>query len=350
VPKCRRPILLIGSFLSSSGGTRSVCEELAERLEKRGWPVLTVSRKRNRLARLHDILWTIVSRRKQYEVAQIDVFSGAAFLWAELACLTLRSLGKPYILSLHGGNLPAFAARRQGRVRRLLAGANDVTAPSSYLQTELGSLRSDITLLPNALDLDRYPFRLRGKPGPRLVWLRAFHQIYNPQLAVKTLALLSGEFSEVQLTMIGPDKGDGSLAETRSLAAELGVSSRIEIIPGVAKEQVPERLQPGDIFLNTSRIDNMPVSVVEAMACGLCVISTAVGGVRHLIHHGEDGLLVPDGDAGAVAEAVRMVLSDPALATRLSSKSRLKAEQLDWGIVLDRWETLLSTAGRQRSV
>jgi glycosyltransferase involved in cell wall biosynthesis len=346
----RRPILLIGSFLSDSGGTRSVCEELAERLTNRGWPVLTASRRRNRMARLHDILWTIVSQRKRYEVAQIDVFSGPAFIWAELACLTLRRLKKPYVLSLHGGNLPKFANRWKGRVQRLLAGANDVTAPSAYLRTQLGSLRSDIILLPNALDLGRYPFRMRSKPDPHLVWLRAFHDMYHPQLAVKTLALISARFNEARLTMIGPDKKDGSLERTRALSVELGVSDRIQIIPGVPKEQVPECLQFGDIFLNTSRADNMPVSVVEAMACGLCVISTEVGGIRHLIRDGEDGLLVPDDDAGAMVEAIGMVLSDPAVATRLSSNSRLRAEQFDWGIVLDKWETLLATAGVKGSL
>ena len=73
--------------------------------------MLRTSRRRNRLARLHDIVWTTFSKRKRYEVAQIDVFSGLAFLWAELACFTLRQIRKPYVLTLHGGNLPQFARR-----------------------------------------------------------------------------------------------------------------------------------------------------------------------------------------------------------------------------------------------
>src|SRR4051812_4267362 len=104
-------ILILGNFLSKAGGSRGVCEELAERLAARDWHVLTASAKRPKLLRLSDMLLTVLKHRQKYAVAQVDVFSGPAFFWAEAVCALLRRLGKPYVLTLHGGNLPEFAKR-----------------------------------------------------------------------------------------------------------------------------------------------------------------------------------------------------------------------------------------------
>jgi glycosyltransferase involved in cell wall biosynthesis len=292
------------------------------------------------MGRLLDMVKTVYRRRREYAVAQVDVFSGSAFLWAEAVCAVLRRLGKPCILTLRGGNLPEFARRHPVRVRRLLRGAQAVTAPSRYLYERMAPYRPDLRLLPNALDLRAYPFRLRRNPAPGLVWLRAFHEIYNPSLGPKVLARLLPEFPDARLTMVGPDKGDGSLERARQTARDLGIAERVCFPGGVAKTEVPDWLQKGDIFLNTTNVDNTPVSVLEAMACGLCVVSTNVGGLPYLLNHEQDALLVPPDDAAAMASAVRRVLAEPGLSERLSANGRAKAGQHDWSVVLPQWEAL----------
>jgi len=334
-------ILLVGNFLSGAGFTRGVCEDLAERLAQAGWSVITASHKPARLPRLADMVATAWKRRHEYAAADVDVYSGPSFLWAEAVCWVLRRAGKPYVLTLHGGALPAFARRWPGRVRRLLRSAAAVTTPSRYLWEQMRLYRPDLRLLPNPLDIKCYPFALRQRPQPRLVWLRAFHRIYNPTLAPRVVALLAREFPDVHLTMVGPDKGDGSLQATRHLAVELGVADRIAWPGGVPKADVPAWLSQGDIFLNTTNVDNTPVSVLEALACGLCVVSTNVGGIPYLLEHEEDALLVPPNDLEAMAAAVRRVLTEPGLAERLSRNARKKAEGFDWSAVLPQWEELL---------
>jgi glycosyltransferase involved in cell wall biosynthesis len=334
-------ILLVGNFLSGAGFTRGVCEDLAERLAQAGWPVITTSHKPARLPRLVDMMATAWKHRHEYAVAQVDAYSGPSFLWAEVVCWVLRRAGKPYVLTLHGGALPAFARRWPGRVRRLLRSAAVVTTPSHYLREQMRPYRSDLRLLSNPLDIGRYPFVLRQRPQPCLVWLRTFHHIYNPTLAPRVVALLAQEFPDVHLTMVGPDKGDGSLQATQRLAAELGVADRIAWPGGVPKADVPVWMSQGDIFLNTTNVDNTPVSVLEALACGLCVVSTDVGGIPYLLEHEEDALLVPPDDAEAMAAAVRRVLTEPGLAERLSRNARKKAEGFDWSVVLPQWERLL---------
>lgn len=211
---------------------------------------------------------------------------------------------------------------------------------------EMSRFRADLQIVPNPLDLEAYRFTCRRKPRPRLVWLRTFHHIYNPQLAARVLARLVQTYPDARLTMVGPDKGDGSLELTRRTAEELGVANRITYAGLVPKAGVPELLAEGDIFLNTTNADNAPVSVTEAMACGLCVVSTNVGGLPDLVTDGEDGLLVPRGDAAAMASAVERILDDPELAARLSSGARYTAETRDWSRVLPQWERLLTDHAR----
>ena len=340
----KRSVLIIGNFLSASGGSRGVCEDLAERLAANGWHVLTASRRRPKLLRLADMLLTASRHRHEYAVAQIDVFSGPAFCWAEAVAWTLRRLDKPYVLTLHGGNLPEFAARWPGRVRRLLASAKAVTAPSGYLKVKLDTYCLTVRVIPNPIDLSLYPFRARAPARPRLIWLRAFHQIYNPVMAVKVVAALVPKYPDVQLAMVGPDKGDGSFQRTRTEVAAAGLTERVRFSGQVPKSEVSRALSEGDIFLNTSNIDNAPVSVIEAMACGLCVVSTRVGGTPFLVCDEQDGLLVECGDSQAMAARVAGLLQDDHLARRLSQRGRQKVEAWDWPNVLAQWEGLLRSA------
>ncbi len=343
-------VMIVGNFLSSTRRVFSVCEELALHLSSAGWPVLTTSDKSARLSRMADMLIAVWRRRREYAVAQVDVYSGPSFIWAESVCWLFGRLGKPFVLTLHGGNLPAFARRWPGRVRRLLNSASVVTTPSRYLQQSLSSYRHDLLLLPNAVDLDSYRFRLRSNAQPKLIWLRALHRIYNPCMAPRAIAELVRTFPDIQLTMYGPDKGDGSLDQVMSEVKRLGLEGRISLPGFVSKTQVPMALNSGDIFLNTTNVDNTPVSVIEAMACGLCVVSTNAGGLPYLLDDEQDSLLVQPDDSAAMAAAVSRILREPVLAGRLSRNARAKAERFDWSNILPQWETLLIETAAARPV
>jgi glycosyltransferase involved in cell wall biosynthesis len=333
----QRPgLLMVGNFLSGSLGTRFVCEDLALRLSGAGWEVYRTSERVSRLMRLGDMLATIWGERRKYDVAQVDVYSGSAFLWAELSCGLLKRLGKRFVLTLHGGNLPEFGKRHPRRVRRLLRSAAAVTAPSEFLRERMAPYCAGLELVPNPLDVGRYEFRARREVNPRLLWLRAYHRIYAPEVAVRVVAALKEEFPGVRLAMIGRDAGDGSREEVIQLGARLGV----------LKVEVPQKLQEGDVFLNTARVDNTPITVMEAMACGLPVVSTNAGGVPNLVKDGSEGLLTRPDDVEGMAKAVRRVLREHGLGERLGRAGRKKVERFDWGVVLPQWESILERVAR----
>lgn len=334
-------VLLVGNFHLTARGCPPVGEELASGLRGEGWRVLTVSRRAHPALRLLDMLRVVRAARHQYAVAQIDVFSGRAFVWAEAIAAALRACGKPFVLSLHGGLLPQFATRWPRRVRRLLRAAAAVTAPSPYLASAFRPYRRDLLLLPNGLRTQRYVFRERSCPQPRLLWLRAFHQVYNPSLALRTVAMLRPDWPEVRLQMLGPDHGDGTLAAIRAELQAAGLERCVEVIGRVPKDAVPRYLDAADILLNTPRADNAPVSLLEAFSAGLCVVSTDVGGIPFLVEDGRNALLVPSDQPELMAAAVRRIISGAGLGGTLSRAARATALGYDWQQILPRWTALL---------
>jgi len=333
-------ILMIGNYLSSPRHNRNVWHSLAERLPEVGWTVLTTSSKENQLLRLLEMLTTIFRKRHQYSLAQIDVFSGKAFAFAKFGALLLKRINKPVILTLHGGGLPEFAQKHARSVRRLLGSAAIVVTPSPFLQQGLSQFRPDIRYIPNPVQLSQMPYRQRHQAQPKLIWVRAFHETYNPTMAIRVLDFLKTDYPGMTLQMIGPHKGDGSLHRVRRMSAERQLTENLSIIPGVDHDQVPSLLNQADIFINTSNYDTSPRSLIEAMACGLCVVSTNVGGVPWLVDDGENGLLVPPNDSKGMANAIRSILEVPNLAAQLSRNARQKAEQLDWQTILPQWDAL----------
>lgn len=340
-PRSQPRLLVVGSFLPGFELVRYAGGDVASKFLASGAQVFVTSSCRSRLLRLADMLLTAWRRRHEYDVAMVTVFSGHAFLYAEAIAWLLARLGKPYVLALHGGDLPTFSRRHAVRARRLLSRAGAVVCPSGYLYEALKHLRPDLLLIPNAIDLSRYDFGSRGVGARRLVWLRAFHHIYNPMMAPAVLAKVLETFPQARLTMVGPDKGDGSYQATRQAAADLGVLDRIQFTGPIPKDSVPQVIGEHDIFLNTTNVDNTPVSLIEALACGLPVVSTNVGGIPYLVEHGQTALLVPPNDVEAMAAAITRLMAEPDLAAQLRTKGRKLAESFDWDVVFPQWQRLL---------
>ena len=336
-----RGVYFAGNFLSRSTGIRGVSEDISEFFHESGWAVVTASHHRNRLLRMADFLWTAWHNRDVYKIAVVEVYSYLAFQWAFILCHLLMLLKKPYILVLHGGRLPDFVQSHEKRFRDLLNSAEVVVTPSKYLQQAFIKIRNDIKYIPNGIDISRYPFTVREKPDPRLSWLRAFHKIYNPKLAVEVLHKVTLMVPQAELLMIGPDKKDGSFDEVRSTAAAYNLLNRVKYTGAVPKQEVGHYLSKSDIFLNTTKFESFGVSVLEAAACGLCIVTTNVGELPYLWEDGFDALLVPPNDPEAMTAAVKRILEEPGLAEKLSKNARKKAERFDWVEIIPQWGAVI---------
>lgn len=339
-------LCFIGALLGRNPGyVTTQGEILSGMFEQAGYSVVSASPEIGKAARLADIAGTMIRSRDRYDVVIIDVYGGASFVAEDLASAIGRFLGKRVVMLLHGGSMPSFIERRPRWCRRVLRRADGLVAPSEYLARAVRALGYPARVIPNVIDLSAYNFRKRDRLNPRLFWMRQFHPVWNPLMAVRLLAKLRQAVPDASLVMAGPDKGQ--LSEVRQEAARLGLTDSVRFPGFIGREEKTREGERSDIFINTNRVDNMPVAVVEAGAMGLPVVSTNVGGIPDLLSDGENGLLVPDDNVEAMAEAVMRLLDDPALAARLSANGRLLAERSAWENVRPQWEELFReiTAG-----
>ncbi len=338
-------LLLVAPLLSGAGRVPDVFESLGPLLGGAGHEVTMTSTRTGSVPRALDQALTTRRRRKDTEVVVVHLYSGRAFLTEDVVSAVAG--GTRLVGVLAGGGLPAFGARRPRWVRRVLDRFDALVAPSPYLARWAASCTTTpVTVIPNPLALDPYPYRNRSPARPRLLWLRAYHEIYAPEDAVQTVARLAPAHPDLHLTMVGDDKG--RRPEVSRLVADLGLEAQVTVDGFAGPDRKAALFEDHDLFLNTSRVDNRPVSVVEAAACGLVVVSTDAGGVADLVHDGQSALLVPSGDTTAMADAVARVLGHPALAERLSAGGRAVAEQGTPERVVAAWGTLLSAVDRDR--
>ncbi len=334
-------ICFVGSMLGRNAGYITTQGQItADLFTAEGYETVCVSAKINRIARLAEIASVLIKNRRRFDLVLLEVYSGLSMIIADLASLLCKTFKLPLIMVLHGGNLPEFIEKYPRRTKRILRRADRLVAPSPFLAEKIGAHGFEIQIVPNVVELESYPLRERKNLKPNLFWMRSFHPIYNPQMAVEVLAELRKSHPNVTLTMAGVDKG--LEPEIKKMVSDLNLAEAVSFSGFLNAEQKMRRFSEADIFLNTNRADNMPVSIIEACACGLPVVSTNVGGLPFLISDGENGLLVENENAAEMAEAVKLLLEDAELAQRISRGGRALAERSGWQSVRAEWEKLFS--------
>ena len=336
----RPQIVYIGNALANSTkATATVMDTLSLNLEREGYTVVSASAKKNKLLRLSEMLHTVWKHARASRVVLIDTYGTQNFYYAVATAKLCRLLKRPYIPILHGGSLPQRLENSGRLAAKVFNHSETNVAPSHYFM-DVFKRRGyqNLTYIPNSVELRDYTFRARSSTRPRLLWVRAFSETYNPKLALEVLERLLVRRPDATLCMVGPDK-DGTMKECQAIAEAKRLP--VTFTGKLSKEAWRERAAECDVFVNTTNIDNTPVSVIEAMALGLPVVSTDVGGIPYLIEDGTDALLVPAGDSASFVDRVERLCRDPELASRLASNARNKVEKFDWEEVKHLWFELL---------
>ena len=139
--------------------------------------------------------------------------------------------------------------------------------------------------------------------------------------------------------MVGPFKDD-SIETCKAYAAKHNLP--VTFTGGMPKADWLEYAQDFDIFINTTNVDNTPVSVIEAMALGLPVVTTNVGGIPYLLKDQKEALLVPPDNVPAMTQAIISLLKNPQKTRSLSQTGRKKVEAFDWEVVKEKWVEILN--------
>lgn len=334
-----KSLLYIGNLASVQNAPVSMMETHGALLEAY-FQVFYASKQPNKWLRLFDMIATFLRRRREVSCVIIATYSTLSFWYAWAIALLCRAFQKPYIAYLHGGDLPNRLRRSPRMSRSVFNFSLANVAPSGYLEAAFGQAGFSVLRIPNFIQIEKYRFKQREKLHPRLLWVRSFEKSYHPEMTLLVFAEVQKTYPDAQLCMVGPDK-DGSMERCKNLAAALGLTRQIAFAGRLPKAQWIALAADYDIFISSTRFDNTPVSVIEAMALGLPVVSTNVGGVPYLIEHGVDGLLSPKDDISAMTEHIKSLLGNPDLGKRICQKARQKAETFDWKIVEKKWLDLI---------
>ncbi|SDH03351.1 Glycosyltransferase involved in cell wall bisynthesis [Psychroflexus sediminis] len=308
---------------------------MSGQLEAEGYQVISGSGQKNQGLRLLDMLMMLIRHHSKTRVLILDTYSTSAFWYAYAVSQLAYRLKLDYMPILHGGDLPKRLESHPRHCQKLFGRAKVNVAPSRYLMHHFQQVGyTNLTYIPNTINLENYTFKLREKLQPSLLWVRSFAHLYNPLLALKVLQELLKSYPKAKLSMVGPFKDD-SIEDCKAYAKAHNLP--VTFTGGMPKADWLDYAKDFDIFINTTNVDNTPVSVMEAMALGLPVVSTNVGGIPFLLEDEQDALLVNPDDVNSFTGAVSKLLNNPELAQKLSKNGREKVEQFDWEVVKEKW-------------
>lgn len=242
-------------------------------------------------------------------------------------------------------------ARLASLVERLFSPLVDLYDANSRaaldLLARLGIDSERLVYIPNGLDLSEWRPRA-AEPGgvPTILCAARFVPRKRHEDLLRALALLAGEGHSFRAVLAG---GGPLVDEMRSLAASLGLDARVELPGPLASDELRRRLRGATVACLPSASEGMPGALMEAMATGVAVVGTDVGGTNELVVDGESGLLVPAYDPAALAAALARLLGDPEQRARLAAGGRRRMEAcFSLDVMLDAKQRLFLDVASER--
>lgn len=215
-----------------------------------------------------------------------------------------------------------YTTRVLGSVDLVYAVSNDIR---NHIICDFGIPGSRVKYLPFGIDTDLFiPEQERASREADRIDVftnRGFYPVYDNATLIRGFSRACKDDPRLYLTFRMKGNGPDEVA-IRRLVADLGISDRVSFKPQTDYSEVPLDYRKADIYITTSISDGTPVSILEAMASGLPCIATSVGGIPEWVENQKTGLLIPPGSPDAVAKAILLLASDPALRSQMGSAAR----------------------------
>jgi glycosyltransferase involved in cell wall biosynthesis len=352
-------ILLVGPLPPPSGGMANQTRQLAQLLASEGCRVTMaqvnapyrpawIGRVRGIRAMFRLMPYVLRLWREVPRVDLVHVMANSGWAWQMFAApaIWIGSLrGVPVVVNYRGGDAESFFARAFARVRPTLAKARAVVVPSGFLHAIFEKYGVAATIVPNVVNLEAFRPAEQAPPAPHLLITRNLEPIYDIETALRAFSSVVQRHRDARLTVAGsgPDRG-----KLERLAGELGIAHSVRFTGTLENSELPALYREASVVLNSSLVDNFPISLLEAMASGVPIVTTRVGGIPYLVEDETTALLVPPRDPAAMAAAVLRVIEDGALASRLHTAGLEAVQRYAWPRVrADLFEVYARVRGAQ---
>ncbi len=346
---------LVGPLPPPAGGMANQTRQLAELLEAAGAQVSLVQTNApyrpawvgsvpmlRALCRLLPYLWQLWCLAGRARVLHVMANSGWSWhLFAAPAIWVARWRHVPVVVNYRGGEAAAFLARSGRSVTWSMRRVAKLVVPSGFLQQVFGQYGLQAEIVPNVVDLQRFHPAAKADVGalvgPQLLVARNLEPIYDNATALRAFALVQKAMPQARLVVAGTGP---ELAALQSLTDALGLVGYVQFAGRLDRDAMADCLRHSSVALNPSLADNTPNSVLEALASGVPVVSTKVGGVPYLVTHGHTALLVPPADPQTMAQQVLRLLRDPGLAAQLRANGLREVQRYTWAAVEPRLDAV----------
>jgi glycosyltransferase involved in cell wall biosynthesis len=283
-------------------------------------------------------------RRAARRVDLFHVLASSGWSWHLFAAPAVwigRSGGTRVVVNYRGGGAGEFLARAASWVKPTLRRADALVVPSEFLRVIFARFGFEARVVPNVIDADRFAPHPgapgRSRPAPHIVIARNLEPVYDLATGLRAFQRIREAVPGARLTIAGSGPEGPRL---RALAAELGLGESVRFAGRIENDAMPDLYREADIALNPSLADNMPISILEALASGVPVVTTDVGGVPYLVRHGETAQMVPPGDPIAMADAVIRLWGDAGVREAQARAGLALAREYTWDRVRVRLGTV----------
>lgn len=260
--------------------------------------------------------------------------------------------GAPYILTAHLGDVPGGVPEKTARwfrwlepfTRPIWRRAKRVVAVSEFTrQLALRHYPVEICVVPNGADfMHLVPERIELNRRPRIVFAGRFVNQKNPLTIVRALAALK------ELDWTCSMLGDGPLfGEVKREIENYGMTERFHLPGWVTPDEVLDEFSKSDILFMPSHTEGLPVVGVQALAKGLAIVASRIGGFLDLVEEDQNGFLIEAGDAAAFSEALRKLLTDREHLMRFRRASLEKARDFDIQKIVDQYEGMMREVAKR---
>lgn len=289
--------------------------------------------------RLFPYILSLYKKTKSADVVHIMANSGWSwYLFSVPAILISKLNGKPIVVNYHGGNAESFFANSWRWVDKSLQHIHCLIVPSKFLNTVFGGYGRDSIIIPNALDTALFTKKNKefNKNNLHLIVTRNLEKIYGIHIIIKSFKIIVDKYPNTQLSIAGsgPD-----LEALKEQVKECKLSNNVIFTGRLDTNEIASLYQRADIMLNASTIDNAPSSLLEALACGIPVVTSDVGGIPDMLSHEYDALLVKKNDVLDISKQVFRLIDDQELRESLVDNGLNTVRKFEWSIV---WQQLLS--------
>lgn len=318
-------ILFISNYKPGTGGISGQVEILQKKLCAEGFYTSIFQAKGSACYRIGAFfrLWKV---GRNYDVFHIHCCSGWGFYPAVLGVWVGRRLKKRLVLTYHGGGAESFFAKHHCLVQYFLNKTDVNIALSGFLGKVFDEYKIPYIIIPNVIELDSSHYRERKILKPNFICTRSLDPLYNHACILKAFKRVQSQLPESTMVFVG---GGTIRAEIEELSAKLGLR-QVSFVGRVDNGEVYRYLDQADVMVSAPHIDNMPVSILEAINAGLLVISSCVGGVPYMLEDHKSALLFDDDDDLTLSDQMLEAVDNQVASVMLIRNARSNLNNYTW--------------------